>query len=136
MHACMFACTERALLLLLARINHHLHACNRRSLELPAHLSPLEREPWQILPLTHLVYLCAQAVFETMGCNSLLTVPAPVLALRQHAAEHPHHPPNQAMCGLVVDAGFSFTHVVPIFDGQVSVCVCGGGRRGADGHGV
>ena len=29
----------------------------------------------------------------------------------------PGHPPAQ--CTLVVDAGFSFTHVVPLLDGQI-----------------
>ena len=28
-------------------------------------------------------------------------------------------PPRGAQCGLVVDAGFSFTHALPIFDGQL-----------------
>jgi actin-related protein 6 len=25
----------------------------------------------------------------------------------------------QALCGLVIDAGFSFTHVAPLFNGQL-----------------
>lgn len=60
-----------------------------------------------------------QAVFETLGCKALLTVPSAVLALHQHAVEQPQLAANQVSCGLVIDAGFSFTHIVPIFDGQV-----------------
>ncbi|KAK9790567.1 hypothetical protein WJX73_008231 [Symbiochloris irregularis] len=60
-----------------------------------------------------------QAVFETLGCQALLTLPAPLLALTQHCAEVPNLPASRAHCGVVVDAGFSFTHVVPIFDGKV-----------------
>ena len=74
----------------------------------------------------------AQAVFESLGCKSLLTVPAPVLALSQHAAENPHLPSSTARCGVVVDAGFSFTHIVPIFDGQV--CVRKIGKEVIAGH--
>lgn len=50
----------------------------------------------------------------------MLTLPAPLLALTHHCAAMPTLPASRAHCGVVVDAGFSFTHVVPIFDGKVS----------------
>jgi actin-related protein 6 len=34
-------------------------------------------------------------------------------------AQRPEVAANEALCGLVVDCGFSFTHVVPVFDGVV-----------------
>lgn len=36
-----------------------------------------------------------------------------------HSKALPALPANAAGCGLVVDAGFSFTHAVPIFNWQV-----------------
>lgn len=59
-----------------------------------------------------------QIVFEEMGVQSFFAAPAPFFAMRRQAELHPHVPANLAGAGVVVDAGFSFTHVVPFFDGQ------------------
>jgi actin-related protein 6 len=60
-----------------------------------------------------------QVVFEGLGMGSYLPLSPPELALRSWAAQRPEVAANEALCGLVVDCGFSFTHVVPIFDGVV-----------------
>ena len=58
-------------------------------------------------------------VFEDFGFVSLLATPAAPLALRAWAAEHPGSAANQAGAGLVIDAGFSFMHAAPLFDGEL-----------------
>ncbi|KAI3426082.1 hypothetical protein D9Q98_008050 [Chlorella vulgaris] len=55
------------------------------------------------------------ALHELGFASVLLSMPAP-LSLRWHAHCMPGLAANQAGCGVVVDAGFSFTHAVPIFD--------------------
>ena len=60
-----------------------------------------------------------QLVFEDLGFRRYCTLPAPALSLRQWAAANPGNPAAAAACGLVLDAGFSFTHAAPVFDGQV-----------------
>ena len=60
-----------------------------------------------------------QVVFEGLGVASCLPLSAPELALRSWASQRPDVAANEALCGLVVDCGFSFTHVVPVFDGVV-----------------
>jgi actin-related protein 6 len=55
------------------------------------------------------------ALHELGFASVLLSTPAP-LSLRWHAHCMPGLAANQAGCGVVVDAGFSFTHAVPIFD--------------------
>lgn len=57
-------------------------------------------------------------MFEEFGFQSCLRVPAATLAQRAHCRDQPGIAANRAACGLVVDAGFSFTHVVPVFDGH------------------
>ena len=59
-----------------------------------------------------------QLVFEEFGFQSCLKVPAAVLAQRAHCRDQPGIPASRAACSLVVDAGFSFTHIVPVFDGH------------------
>mmetsp|Transcript_22793 Transcript_22793/g.57969 ORF Transcript_22793/g.57969 Transcript_22793/m.57969 type:complete len:468 (-) Transcript_22793:233-1636(-) len=59
-----------------------------------------------------------QIVFEEFGFHSMHCAPAPVFSLRGMAAQSPGLPAAQAGAGVVVDVGFSFTHVVPFFDGQ------------------
>lgn len=66
-----------------------------------------------------------QAIFEDFHFSSFLPLPAPLLSLRSVASRDPAGPASQALAGLVVDSGFSFTHVVPIFGG----CVCYDGIR-------
>ena len=67
----------------------------------------------------HLTRLCPQAAFEDLGVKALAVFTAPELALRWWACQHPAAPASQAGAGLVVDAGFSFIHVVPFLDGHV-----------------
>lgn len=80
----------------------------------------------------HIVYYCTllyllfigaagalQMVFEEYGFASFAAVPAQPLSLRAWAAERPAAPAAAAGVGLVVDAGFSFTHAVPLCDGRV-----------------
>ena len=61
----------------------------------------------------------AQVVFEEFGFGSFLAAPAQPLALRAWAAQRPDLAANPAGVGLVVDAGFSFTHAAPTCDGRV-----------------
>lgn len=90
-------------------------------------------EPYLNLP--SLREAAFQVVFQELGFSSLLMAPPAVLALhwfafRANAAPSALPPLTQAAtsagCALVIDAGFSFTHAVPIFDWHV---VPGGIRR-------
>ena len=67
----------------------------------------------------------SQVAFEEFGFDAYFAAPAPLFSLQRCAALQPGLPASSAMSGVVVDAGFSFTHIVPIFNGQVG----GGGRR-------
>ena len=62
-------------------------------------------------------------MFEDMGFSSYVSLPAPALAVRQWAASTNglagSIPAAHAAAGVVVDAGFSFTHAAPVFDGRV-----------------
>jgi actin-related protein 6 len=58
-------------------------------------------------------------VFEEYGFRSFLVAPAQPLSLRAWAAARPPNAAASAGVGLVVDAGFSFTHAVPVCDGRV-----------------
>lgn len=60
-----------------------------------------------------------QLVFEELGFRRCCVLAAPALSVRHWAAAHPAKPAAGAACGLVLDAGFSFTHAAPVFDGQV-----------------
>ncbi|BDA44347.1 Actin-related protein 6 [Coccomyxa sp. Obi] len=60
-----------------------------------------------------------QMVFEEYGFSSFASLPAQPLSLRAWAAERPDLPAAAAGVGVVVDAGFSFTHAVPLCDGRV-----------------
>ena len=60
-----------------------------------------------------------QVVFEDMGMQGLAVATGPELALRHHLTQKPSAPFHAAAAGLVIDAGFSFIHVVPFLDGQV-----------------
>lgn len=56
---------------------------------------------------------------DELGFASVYMAPPAALALRWHAQQMPGLPAHAAGCGLVVDAGFSFTHAVS------GVCTCG-----------
>lgn len=58
-------------------------------------------------------------VFDDFGFKSLLTVPAAELAIRNRANSESSLAATRACVGLVIDAGFSFTTVIPVFDGKV-----------------
>ncbi|KAL0034099.1 hypothetical protein WJX79_008766 [Trebouxia sp. C0005] len=61
-----------------------------------------------------------QVVFEDFGFQSLCSCPAPLLSLQyMKNTAQPPLPAHQAGCALVLDAGFSFTHAVPIFSNVV-----------------
>ena len=60
-----------------------------------------------------------QIVFEQFGFQSFYSDTAPVFALHKWAADHPDDAAAQSLSGVVLDAGYSFTHAVPIFDGRV-----------------
>ena len=62
-----------------------------------------------------------EVVFEEFGFAAMHAEHAAVLALHHQAATCPHDPVVQSLSGVVVDAGYSFTHAVPIFDGQVQL---------------
>ncbi len=64
-------------------------------------------------------FLGLQVVFEEFGFASLLPAPAPLLSLRSWAESKPALTANRAGTGLLVDAGFSFTHTAPVFDGML-----------------
>lgn len=63
--------------------------------------------------------VCCQVVFEDFGFASLYCCPGPLLSLQHVKGSAGHAPASQAGCGLVLDAGFSFTHAVPMFDNVV-----------------
>ena len=60
-----------------------------------------------------------QVLFEDMGFQSVMTTSAANLALRKQWHRTPSALASQAGCGLVLDAGFSATHAIPVFDGNI-----------------
>ena len=57
-----------------------------------------------------------------MGFRSYAALPAPALAVRHWAAaegDGTNITAARATAGVVLDAGFSFTHAAPVFDGRV-----------------
>ena len=61
-----------------------------------------------------------ECIFEKFGFKSALICPPAALALAYHLGKRPESDPSKrARCGVVVDAGFSFTHATPVFDGRV-----------------
>ncbi|KXZ55494.1 ARP6 protein [Gonium pectorale] len=68
-----------------------------------------------------------QVVFEEMGFRSFYAAPAPVFSMHRAAGLlGASSPAARTGAGVIVDAGFSFTHIVPFFKGQV---LEGGVRR-------
>ena len=64
------------------------------------------------------VHRTPQVIFEEFGFQSYYMAPAPCFSLRRMAGLNPTLPAAAAGAGIVVDAGFSFTHIVPFFEGQ------------------
>lgn len=63
-----------------------------------------------------------EMVFEHFGFQAMHAAPAAVLAMHQAADEgDPADMMTHSLSGVVLDAGFSFTHAVPIFDGRVQL---------------
>ena len=61
-----------------------------------------------------------ECIFEKFGFKSVLICPPSLLVLTYHLAKRPRSDPCvSARCGVVVDAGFSFVHATPVFDGRV-----------------
>ena len=60
-----------------------------------------------------------QVIFEDFQFQSCYTAVPAELAVHHWAATRPDILSNQASTGLVVDCGFSFCHVLPVFDGQI-----------------
>lgn len=61
-----------------------------------------------------------ELVFEHFQFNSFLSTPSPLWAFHNHLQHLPDtHLSKHTRTGLVVESGFSFTHVVPIVDGHV-----------------
>uniref|UniRef100_A0A6B2L6W2 Actin-related protein 6 n=1 Tax=Arcella intermedia TaxID=1963864 RepID=A0A6B2L6W2_9EUKA len=55
-----------------------------------------------------------EVIFEDYGFKSLCNCTSPMLSLYDYQTNHPHVASNP--CALVIDSGYSFTHVVPFFD--------------------
>ena len=59
--------------------------------------------------------------------SSFYAAPAPVFSMRRAASLRAGLPASQAGSGVIVDLGFSATHVVPFFDAQPLLQVRGVG---------
>lgn len=57
----------------------------------------------------------AEMVFEKFGFSSFSTSPSCLLAAYYHNC-HFQKPPS---CCLIIDSGFSFTHIIPIINGKI-----------------
>jgi actin-related protein 6 len=62
-----------------------------------------------------------ETVFEGFGFESFYSAPAAQFAVHKWAADNPDDIVAQSLSGVVLDAGYSFTHAVPIFDGSIQV---------------
>ena len=79
--------------------------------------SLLMTEPLLNLPSIQRTTL--EVVFEQFNFQSFFSAPGPEFSMRKWAADNPHDAMAQSLSGVVLDAGYSFTHAVPIFDGRV-----------------
>lgn len=71
-----------------------------------------------ILNLASIQTITQEIVFEHFGFHEMHAAPAPELAMHAFAHANPDDPVAQSLSGVVIDAGYSFTHAVPIFDGR------------------
>jgi actin-related protein len=83
----------------------------------PAESSLLMTEP--LFNLASIQQVTQEVVFEQFGFQSMHAVTGPELAIHDWAASNPDDATAQSLSGIVLDAGYSFTHAVPIFDGRV-----------------
>ncbi|KAF5839191.1 actin family [Dunaliella salina] len=84
----------------------------------PANCGLIITEPMFNSDFPQLQAATERVVFEEFGFASLYVAPAPSFSLRRMGSLIPSLPAAAAGAGIVVDAGFSFTHVVPFFEGQ------------------
>ena len=88
----------------------------------PADTSLFVTEP--LLSPTELKDNLDEFCFETMGFARLCTATPPLLAFNDHKHWDPDSVLSRTGCGVVVDSGFSFTHVAPLFEGRVLHKAC------------
>jgi actin-related protein len=60
-----------------------------------------------------------QVLFEEFGFASALCRPAPWFSAYEYSSTHPTDP-NLSNNSIVIDSGFSFTHVLPFIDGSLA----------------
>lgn len=80
----------------------------------PAEFNLIFTEP--LFNFTSIQDTLNEILFEEYKFKSVLRVPAPLLSF----INHDHHKKSKG-CGLVVDTGHSFTHVVPFYKGKMVV---------------
>lgn len=73
-----------------------------------------------IFNLASIQQVTQEVVFEHFGFQAMHAVTAPELVMHAHAVSNPDDTIAQSLSGVVIDAGYSFTHAVPIFDGRVN----------------
>lgn len=71
-----------------------------------------------VLNLASIQTITQEIIFEHFGFNEMHAAPGPELAMHAFAHANPEDPVAQSLSGVVIDAGYSFTHAVPIFDGR------------------
>lgn len=81
-------------------------------------------EPYMNLPSLRRAIL--EILFREFGLKNVLMAPSASLALHWHVRSSPapsqesfRYLANVSGCALVVDAGFSYTHIVPVFDWHI-----------------
>jgi actin-related protein 6 len=88
----------------------------------PAETSLVVTEP--LFSCNELKDSLAEFVFEEMGFAELVAPPAPLLAYQDLRAWDPESVMARTGCGVVVDSGFSFTHIVPLYEGKIVYKAC------------
>jgi actin-related protein 6 len=83
----------------------------------PSSASLIMTEP--MFNLASIQLVTQEVAFEHFGFQAMHAAPSPELAMHAWAAANPDDPIAQSLSGVVVDAGYSFTHAVPIFDGRI-----------------
>uniref|UniRef100_A0A7S4PPE5 Uncharacterized protein n=1 Tax=Guillardia theta TaxID=55529 RepID=A0A7S4PPE5_GUITH len=63
-------------------------------------------------------------VFEELGFNKYCCASSPLLALADHKCWDPSSGLSRTGCGVMVDSGFSFTHIVPFYEGRIVHKAC------------
>eukprot|EP00961_Rhodomonas_salina_P159871 2153001-Rhodomonas_salina.2 len=63
-------------------------------------------------------------IFEEMGFQKFCSAPPPLLAFADHKCWDPDSVLSRTGCGVIVDSGFSFTHIVPFYEGKILYKAC------------